>query len=110
MSAFILSSSRIACSDRLVGTGNFDLVPIGLFKGTNQPVVAPFQQTIVKAPRSFTEQFDSNKGQNFGLSYQFQFLIIFQLELMLTGVKLMLKGLKICCLKLSSIYKIQPSL
>ena len=48
--------------------GNFDLVPIGFVQGTNQPVVAPFQQTIVKAPRSFTEQFDSNKGQNFGLS------------------------------------------
>ena len=68
LSAFYSFSSRIAYSDRLVGTGNFDLVPIGFVQGTNQPVVAPFQQTIVKAPRSFTEQFDSNKGQNFGLS------------------------------------------
>ena len=68
LSAFYSFSSRIAYSDRLVGTGNFDLVPIGFVQGTNQAVVAPFQQTIVKAPRSFTEQFDSNKGQNFGLS------------------------------------------
>ena len=68
LSAFYSFSSRIAYSDRLVGTGNFDLVPIGFVQGTNQPVVAPFQQTIVKSPRSFTEQFDSNKGQNFGLS------------------------------------------
>ena len=51
-----------------MGTGDFDFVPIGFVQGTNQPVVAPFQQTIIKGPRSFIDQFDSNKGQNFGLN------------------------------------------
>ena len=68
LSAFYSFSSRIAYSDRLVGTGDFDFVPIGFVQGTNQPVVAPFQQTIIKGPRSFIDQFDSNKGQNFGLN------------------------------------------
>ena len=56
LSAFYSFSSRIAYGDRLVGTGNFDLVPIGFVQGTNQPVVAPFQQTMSK--HHFTEQFD----------------------------------------------------
>ena len=68
LSAFYSFNSRIAYSDRLVGTGDFDFVPIGFVQGTNQPVVAPFQQTIIKGPRSFIDQFDSNKGQNFGLN------------------------------------------
>ena len=68
LSAFYSFNSRIAYSNRLVGTGDFDFVPIGFVQGTNQPVVAPFQQTIIKGPRSFIDQFDSNKGQNFGLN------------------------------------------
>tara|TARA_Y200000002_G_scaffold219315_1_gene181008 strand:- start:3063 stop:4478 length:1416 start_codon:yes stop_codon:yes gene_type:complete len=68
LSAFYSLSTRIAYSDRLAGTGDFSYVPIGIVENTNQRVLSPVQNTIIIPPKSFSDQFDINKGQNYGLS------------------------------------------
>ena len=68
LSAFYSYSTRIAYSDRLVGTGEFQNVPIGFVENTNQRVLTPVQKTKIIGAESFSEQFDRNAGQNFGLS------------------------------------------
>ena len=68
LSAFYSYSTRIAYSDRLVGTGEFQNVPIGFVENTNQRVLTPVQKTRIIGAESFSEQFDRNAGQTFGLS------------------------------------------
>ena len=68
LSAFYSLSTRIAYSDRLIGTGELNYVPIGIVENTNQRVLAPVQGTKIVPPKSFADQFDTNKGQNYGLS------------------------------------------
>ena len=68
LSAFYSYSTRIAYSDRLIGTGEFQNVPIGFVENTNQRVLTPVQKTRIIGAESFSEQFDRNAGQNFGLS------------------------------------------
>ena len=68
LSAFYSYSTRIAYSDRLIGTGEFQNVPIGFVENTNQRVLTPVQKTKIIGAESFSEQFDRNAGQNFGLS------------------------------------------
>ena len=68
LSAFYSYSTRIAYSDRLVGTGEFQNVTIGFVENTNQRVLTPVQKTRIIGAESFSEQFDRNAGQNFGLS------------------------------------------
>jgi outer membrane protein len=68
LSAFYSISTRIAYSDRLIGSGNFNLVPVGVVENTNERVLAPVQGTKIVPPKSFSDQFDINKGQNYGLS------------------------------------------
>ena len=68
LSAFYSLSTRIAYSDRLMGTGELNYVPIGIVENTNQRVLAPVQGTKIVPPKSFADQFDTNKGQNYGLS------------------------------------------
>ena len=68
LSAFYSLSTRIAYSDRLVGTGDFSFIPIGIVENTNQRVLSPVQNTKIIPPKSFSDQFDINKGQNYGLS------------------------------------------
>jgi outer membrane protein len=68
LSAFYSYSTRIAYSDRLIGTGNFQNVPIGFVENTNQRVLTPVQSTRVVGAKSFSEQFENNAGQSFGLS------------------------------------------
>ena len=68
LSAFYSYSTRIAYSDRLVGTGEFQNVPIGFVENTNQRVLTPVQKTRIIGAESFSEQFDRNAGQNFGFS------------------------------------------
>ena len=68
LSAFYSYSSRIAYGDRIVGTGEFQNVPIGFVENTNQRVLTPVQKTKIIGADSFSEQFDRNAGQNFGLS------------------------------------------
>ena len=68
LSAFYSYSTRIAYSDRLVGTGEFQNVPIGFVENTNQRVLTPVQKTKIIGAESFSEQFDRNAGQNFGFS------------------------------------------
>ena len=68
LSAFYSLSTRIAYSDRLIGSGDFNLVPVGVVENTNERVLAPVQTTKIVPPKSFSDQFDINKGQNYGLS------------------------------------------
>ena len=68
LSAFYSLSTRIAYSDRLIGSGDFNLVPVGVVENTNERVLAPVQSTKIVPPKSFSDQFDINKGQNYGLS------------------------------------------
>ena len=68
LSAFYSLSTRIAYSDRLVGTGDFSYIPIGIVENTNQRVLSAVQNTKIIPPKSFSDQFDINKGQNYGLS------------------------------------------
>jgi outer membrane protein len=68
LSAFYSLSTRIAYSDRLIGSGDFNYIPIGIVENTNQRVLAPVQGTKIIPPKSFSDQFDINKGQNYGLS------------------------------------------
>ena len=68
LSAFYSYSSRISYSDRIVPTGEFDLNTIGFVESTNEKVVAPYPIYRTEKPLSFSDQFDLNKGQNFGLS------------------------------------------
>ncbi|MEC7479105.1 MAG: TolC family protein [Bacteroidota bacterium] len=68
LSAFYSLSTRIAYSDRLIGSGDFNLVPVGVVENTNERVLAPVQATKIVPPKSFSDQFDINKGQNYGLS------------------------------------------
>ena len=68
LSAFYSYSTRIAYSDRLIGTGEFQNVPIGFVENTNQRVLTPVQNTRIVGAPSFSDQFENNAGQNFGLS------------------------------------------
>ena len=68
LSAFYSLSTRISYSDRLIGSGDFNLVPVGVVENTNERVLAPVQGTKIVPPKSFSDQFDINKGQNYGLS------------------------------------------
>ena len=68
LSAFYSYSSRISYSDRIVPTGEFDLNTIGFVESSNEKVVAPYPIYRTEKPLSFSDQFDLNKGQNFGLS------------------------------------------
>ena len=46
LSAFYSYSTRIAYSDRLIGTGEFQNVPIGFVENTNQRVLTPVQSKL----------------------------------------------------------------
>ena len=68
LSAYYSFSSRIAYSDRIAPNGEISFVPIGVVENTNQRVLAPIQGTKIVSAPSFSDQFDTNKGQNYGLS------------------------------------------
>ena len=68
LSAFYSYSSRIGYSDRLIPTGEIEYAPIGVVEGTGERVIAPYSKMGIANPLSFSEQFDLNAGQNFGLS------------------------------------------
>ena len=68
LSAFYSYSSRIGYSDRLVPSDEIEFTPIGVVEGTGERVVAPYNKMMVASPLSFSDQFDLNDGQNFGLS------------------------------------------
>ena len=68
LSGFYSYSTRIGYSDRFVPTGEFGTNTIGFVEGTNDKVLAPYAKYKSESPLSFSEQFDLNAGQNFGLS------------------------------------------
>lgn len=70
LSAFYSFNTRASYSKRVTG---FELDPsnptaIGYVDGTNQVVYQPNFNSLVGNPLPVFEQFDNNKGQNFGLS------------------------------------------
>ncbi|CAM3538436.1 outer membrane efflux protein [Flavobacterium saliperosum S13] len=71
LSGFYSFSTRAAYSDRIVGfepDANNPTSAIGYVDGTNQLVLQPNFSPVLGKPKSITDQFSDNKGQNFGLS------------------------------------------
>ncbi|MFQ3351552.1 MAG: outer membrane protein [Candidatus Marivariicella framensis] len=66
--AFYSYSNRIGYSDRLVGTGDYYLAPIGTVLSSGETVVREVENRTAASPLSFSEQFQFNEGQNYGLS------------------------------------------
>jgi outer membrane protein len=68
LSAFYGYSSRISYSDRLEGTGLYEILPTGLFvEGSLNQVLRYSEVTRVIGPAAFEDQFKDNAGQNFGV-------------------------------------------
>ncbi len=66
--AFYSYSNRIGYSDRLIGTGDFYLAPIGTVLSSGETVVREVENRRTASPLSFSDQFKFNEGQNYGLS------------------------------------------
>jgi len=66
--AFYSYSNRIGYLDRLVGTGDYYLAPIGTVLSSGETVVREVENRIAASPLSFSDQFKFNEGQNYGLS------------------------------------------
>jgi outer membrane protein len=67
---FYSFNTRAAYFDRIVGfqpNANNPTSVIGFVDGTNQAVLQPNFSPVLGGPLSIWEQFDNNKGQNFGL-------------------------------------------
>ena len=67
---FYSFNTRAAYFDRIVGfqpNANNPTSVIGFVDGTNQAVLQPNFSPVLGGPLSVWEQFDNNKGQNFGL-------------------------------------------
>jgi len=71
LTGFYSFSTRAAYSDRIVGfepDTNNPTTAIGYVDGTNQLVLQPNFSPVLGKPKSISDQFSDNKGQNFGLS------------------------------------------
>jgi len=68
LSGYYSYSSRIAYADRLVDSGEVELVPIGFVESLGAAVVRPSPILEVAKPLSLDEQFKLNDGHNFGLN------------------------------------------
>ncbi len=71
LQGFYSFSTRAAYSDRIVGFEQDNNNPnsvIGFVDGTNQLVLQPNFAPVLGKPKSISDQFSENKGQNFGLS------------------------------------------
>jgi len=66
--AFYSYSNRLVYSDRLVGSGDYYLAPIGTVLSSGETVVREVENIIVANPLSVSDQFSINEGQNYGLS------------------------------------------
>ncbi|WP_130733529.1 TolC family protein [Flavobacterium sp. J27] len=70
LTGFYSFSTRASNSDRVVGVepnASNPFSTIGVVEGTNQNVLQPNFSPILGNPLPVFEQFDNNKGQNFGL-------------------------------------------
>jgi len=66
--AFYSYSNRIGYSDRLVGTGDYYLAPIGTVLSSGETVVREVENRMTVSPFSISDQLRVNEGQNYGLS------------------------------------------
>ncbi|UGU14839.1 TolC family protein [Sinomicrobium kalidii] len=67
LSAFYGYDTRISYQDRAVGTGDFELVPIGVVPSTQEEVVTPRELTEISGPQPFFDQWTTNDGHSYGL-------------------------------------------
>ena len=65
---FYSYSNRAGYSDRLIGTGDYYLAPIGTVLSSGETVVREVENRITASPLSISDQFKYNEGQNYGLS------------------------------------------
>jgi len=68
LSGFYSYNSRISYADRLVPTGTFTYLPLGVVATTGDLVVVPQAQTAIAGHLPIGDQLKQNDGQNFGLS------------------------------------------
>lgn len=67
---FYSLNTRASYADRIVGSQIDPLnptIPVGTVEGTGQNVVRPNFTTIIGGPAPVWDQFETNKGQNYGL-------------------------------------------
>ncbi|WP_461532072.1 TolC family protein [Sinomicrobium sp.] len=67
LSAYYGYDTRISYQDRTVGTGEFDLVPIGVVPSTQEAVVTSREIVGVRGPMPFFDQWTLNDGHSYGL-------------------------------------------
>ncbi len=67
LSGFYSYNTRVSYGDRLVGTGKYNLIPIGAVSETGQVVVTRQPETAVAGPLPLNEQLGLNDGHNFGI-------------------------------------------
>ncbi|MBC9797804.1 TolC family protein, partial [Sinomicrobium weinanense] len=67
LSAFYGYDTRISYQDRSVGTGEFDIVPIGVVPSTQEEVVTARERMGVRGPLPFFDQWTMNDGHSYGL-------------------------------------------
>ena len=67
---FYVFNTRAAYADRIIGSQIDPLnptIPIGVVEGTNQQVIRPNFTALTGGAASIFDQFQTNKGQNYGL-------------------------------------------
>jgi outer membrane protein len=70
LQGFYSFNSRVAYSDRITGVAPNTANPtsvVGFVEGTNQNVLSPNFTRVLGNPAPFFDQFNSNKGQSFGV-------------------------------------------
>lgn len=67
LSAFYGYDTRISYQDRIVGTGDFELIPIGLVPSTEEQVVTSREISAIRGPLPFFRQWTQNDGHSYGL-------------------------------------------
>jgi outer membrane protein len=74
LTGFYSYSSRVSYADRLIGTGRYNLIPIGAVSETGQLVVTQQPETAIAPHLPLGEQLGLNDGHNFGIGLRIPIL------------------------------------
>ncbi len=74
LSGFYSYSSRVSYADRLIGTGKYNIIPIGAVSETGQIVVTQQPETAIAPHLPLSEQLGLNDGHNFGVGLRIPIL------------------------------------
>jgi outer membrane protein len=74
LTGFYGYSSRVSYADRLIGTGTFTNIPIGVVAETGQQVITPSPNTQVANYLPLIDQLRQNDGHNFGVNLRIPIL------------------------------------